>query len=218
MLSPHHALWFDSGALSLSGPVISAKAGAHGPARLETRGTMGPGFRRDDEPGKPCGVLVPVEHLVNGASITRCEAVERIDYFHIELDSHDVILADGAAAETFVDCDSRQMFHNAAEFAELYPGENPPRWALCAPRLEEAEGIAALRQRLAKRAGIASAPGFEAATHARIAEAAAALQRRAQSPEALDGAIGLLLREAAKLIARKATLPAADPAPRRLSV
>ena len=74
-------------------------------------------------------MLVPVEHVVNGVSIVQCEAVERVASFHVELDSHDVIVAEGAAAETFVDCDSRLMFHNAVEFAVFYPGEDAPRWA-----------------------------------------------------------------------------------------
>ena len=29
------------------------------------------------------------------------------------------------------------MFHNAVEFAVLYPGEDAPRWAFCAPRLND---------------------------------------------------------------------------------
>jgi hypothetical protein len=87
--------------------------------------------------GPADGELVPVEHLVNGVSIVQCEAVERVAYFHVELDSHNVIVAEGAAAETFVDCDSRRMFHNAVEFAILYPGEDSPRWAFCAPRLDD---------------------------------------------------------------------------------
>jgi hypothetical protein len=45
--------------------------------------------------GPADGVLVPVEHLVNGASIVQCEAVERVAYFHVKLDSHDVIVTDG---------------------------------------------------------------------------------------------------------------------------
>jgi hypothetical protein len=61
--------------------------------------------------GPADGGLVPVEHLVNGVSIVQFEAVERVAYFHVELDSHNVIVAEGAAAETFVDCDSRRMFH-----------------------------------------------------------------------------------------------------------
>jgi hypothetical protein len=29
------------------------------------------------------------------------------------------------------------MFHNAVEFAVLYPGEEAPRWVFCAPRLDD---------------------------------------------------------------------------------
>jgi hypothetical protein len=106
--------------------------------------------------GPADGELVPVEHLVNGVSIVQCEAVERVAYFHVELDSHNVIVAEGAAAETFVDCDSRRMFHNAVEFAILYPGEDAPRWAFCAPRLDDDPKVEAVWRRLAPRAGINS--------------------------------------------------------------
>ena len=40
------------------------------------------------------GVLVPACALVNGTSIIQVPAMDRVEYFHIELDSHDVILAD----------------------------------------------------------------------------------------------------------------------------
>jgi hypothetical protein len=102
---------------------------------------------------------VPVEHLVNGVSIVQCEAVERVAYFHVELDSHDVVVAEGAAAETFVDCDSRRMFHNAVQFAVHYPGEDAPRWALCAPRPNDDAKVEAVWRRLALRAGITVATG-----------------------------------------------------------
>jgi Hint domain len=92
-------------------------------------------------------------------NIVQCRAVAQVECFHIELDSHDVILAEGAAAETFVDCDSRQMFQNVAEFARLYPGEEPRRWAFRAPRVEDGEVLAALWARLAARAGLDLAPG-----------------------------------------------------------
>jgi hypothetical protein len=42
------------------------------------------------------GVLIEAIDLVNGVSITQVDRVERIDYFHIELETHDVILAEGA--------------------------------------------------------------------------------------------------------------------------
>ena len=67
------------------------------------------------------GVLVEAKDLVNDVSIVQAEQVDDVEYFHIELDTHDVILAEGALSETFVDDDSRAMFHNAHEYAALYP-------------------------------------------------------------------------------------------------
>ncbi len=82
------------------------------------------------------GVLAQAKHLLNGATIEHAGNVERVEYFHIELESHDIVFADGAPAETFVDCDNRFMFHNGAEYALLYPDDGRPSWEFCAPRLE----------------------------------------------------------------------------------
>ncbi len=66
------------------------------------------------------GVLIPAAALVNGVSISR-EAAADITYLHLELDRHELIAAEGCAAESFVDHAGRQMFHNAAEYHTLYP-------------------------------------------------------------------------------------------------
>jgi hypothetical protein len=81
------------------------------------------------------GVLVPARQLLNGATITQAETVERVEYFHIELDDHDVIFAEGAPAETYVDCDNRLMFANGGEYARLDPDDERESWRFCLPRL-----------------------------------------------------------------------------------
>jgi hypothetical protein len=63
-----------------------------------------------------------------------------------------VIFAEGAAAETFVDCGSRGIFHNASEFAQRYPDDGAPRWTFCAPVVERGRKLAAIQRKLARRA------------------------------------------------------------------
>ena len=100
------------------------------------------------------GLLIPAETLVNGASITRCEARCSVEYFHVELDSHDVLLAEGCPAESFADIGTRTLFQNAGEFHALYPdahGTIPP----FTPLTEHGEAFDAVRRRLDARAGLA---------------------------------------------------------------
>ena len=67
------------------------------------------------------GMLVPAENLVNGTTVTKIVRVESLEYFHIELDSHDVLIAEGAESESYVEDNNRDMFHNAGEYRETYP-------------------------------------------------------------------------------------------------
>jgi hypothetical protein len=86
-------------------------------------------------PGQPCrdlflspdhavavdGVLIPVRLLVNGASIRREIGTRHVHYFHIELDRHDLLLADGLAAESYLDTGNRDLFENADVPLTLHP-------------------------------------------------------------------------------------------------
>jgi len=101
------------------------------------------------------GVLIEARDLVNGISIVQAERVEKVEYFHIELDSHDVIIAEGALSESYLDDDNRLLFHNAREYEALYLDEAPAaRAQYCAPRLQEGYEVETARQRIALRAGL----------------------------------------------------------------
>jgi len=61
--------------------------------------------------------MVPVRHLVNGASIAEAPCGE-VEYFHVELEAHGVLLAEGLPAESFLDTGNRFAFAaNAARRA-----------------------------------------------------------------------------------------------------
>jgi hypothetical protein len=105
------------------------------------------------------GVLIPAACLTNGTTIVQVQSVTEVEYFHLELDSHDVIIAEGAASESYVDDDNRGMFHNAGEYAALYPGAVRRSAAYCAPRVEDGEVLEAVRRRLAGQPAQAAAAG-----------------------------------------------------------
>ena len=98
------------------------------------------------------GALVPARELVNGVSVVMTKGIDAICYFHIELAAHDVIYAEGAAAETYIDCDNREMFQNAFEAAELYPDVATQKWKFCASVVEAGEELTAIQRRLWARA------------------------------------------------------------------
>jgi glycosyltransferase involved in cell wall biosynthesis len=106
------------------------------------------------------GMLVPAERLLNGNTILQEHGIDRVEYLHVELDTHDVLLAEGAPSESFVDDGSRGMFQNAGEYHLLYPGAAPvPGAVFCAPRLESGEMLERLRWSLAALAEPSTPPG-----------------------------------------------------------
>ena len=99
------------------------------------------------------GVLVQAGALVNGMTIVRQTAMpERFTYYHVELDDHALILAEGVAAETFVDNVTRRRFDNFAEYAALYGDTAAAIAELDVPRVKSARQLPrAVRDRIAAR-------------------------------------------------------------------
>ena len=100
------------------------------------------------------GVLIEAKDLVNGVSIVQLEGANEVEYFHIELEIHDVLIAEGALSESFIDDDSRFLFHNAQEYRLLYPEAAVGHPQYCAPRLSDGFEVEAIRRRIALRAGL----------------------------------------------------------------
>ncbi len=66
-------------------------------------------------------ILIQAGALVNGTSVTRHQSTEEtFMYYHIELSSHALILAEGLAAETFIDNVDRALFDNWGEHQALF--------------------------------------------------------------------------------------------------
>ena len=54
-------------------------------------------------------VFIPIGHLVNGATIAEVE-VDTIIYWHVELDSHDILVANNLPAESYLAMANRGAF------------------------------------------------------------------------------------------------------------
>ena len=71
------------------------------------------------------GVLIQAGAMVNGTSILREHDVpETFTYYHVELASHELLLAEGVPSESFVDNVERMHFSNWAEHEAL--GDTAP--------------------------------------------------------------------------------------------
>jgi len=76
--------------------------------------------------------LVPARMLVNGASILIDRTLPAYDFFHVELDQHAILLAEGLATESYLDTGNRFLFADASPDAAR-PADAPPVLALAAP-------------------------------------------------------------------------------------
>jgi microcystin-dependent protein len=107
------------------------------------------------------GRLVPVRHLINGASIVQ-ERRARVTYWHVELDRHDVILAEGMPCESYLDTGNRAAFANSGPAMDLHPDFARRLWRQrgCAPIVTNAAdpALRRLHTRLLARAASGRGP------------------------------------------------------------
>jgi hypothetical protein len=144
------------GVAPADGPPVCIKAGALG-NRLPARDLyVSPGHSMlvDD-------TLVLARNLVNGITITQRPYSGAVQYVQIELKRHDCVIAEGTWSETYADGPGlRAQFHNAAEFAALYPDyQTPAAISLCAPRPLQGAALDRALRTVVARAALGTVPG-----------------------------------------------------------
>ena len=72
-------------------------------------------------------VLIPVRYLINGSSVAQVP-MDRVTYHHVELAVHDVLLAEGMPAESFLDMRDGSNYANRPGPIRLYPDFSARMW------------------------------------------------------------------------------------------
>jgi len=104
------------------------------------------------------GVLICAKQLVNGTTIRRERDWTAVDYYHVELDQHAILLAEGLPAESYLDTGNKGFFANSGQPMVLHPDLTdetayPTREAdSCAPFVTDEASVRPVWERLAKRA------------------------------------------------------------------
>ena len=94
-------------------------------------------------------VLIPAGSLVNGSTIQQVE-VDEITYWHVELDSHEIILAEGLPAESYLEMGNRSFF-GAGDVVALHgnpDGHVPTHADFCRPFVDGGPLLEAVKARL----------------------------------------------------------------------
>jgi hypothetical protein len=104
------------------------------------------------------GKLICARQLMNGATIHRELDWPAVDYYHVELDQHAILLAEGLPAESYIDTGNKGFFANSDAPLVLHPDltnetDYPTREAgSCAPFVSDEASVQPVWQRLADRA------------------------------------------------------------------
>lgn len=130
---------------------LRVRAGAFGPGRPHSDLLLSP-----DHAVHVNGALIPIRYLENGSTVVRAP-VEEITYYHVELEDHDLLVAEGLAAESYLDTGNRADFSGTArDAAQAGQDERKARqiWASrsCLPLHVVGPTVAEARAMLARRA------------------------------------------------------------------
>jgi hypothetical protein len=118
-------------------------------------GAFGPGepaqdlFLSPDHAVFVDGALIPVRYLINGATVVQQPAAQ-VEYWHVELPRHGVLLAEGLACESYLDTGNRTAFANGGPAMQMHPDFARKIWDAegCAPLVLQGPCLTAARQRL----------------------------------------------------------------------
>jgi autotransporter passenger strand-loop-strand repeat protein len=97
------------------------------------------------------GLLFEAQALVNGTTIFRETTTRFVTYHHVELEAHDIILAEGLPAESYLDTGNRNAFEGEASLALFPDFDKPADAATCVTLVRAGEALAAVRARLGRR-------------------------------------------------------------------
>jgi hypothetical protein len=100
--------------------------------------------------------LIPIRLLINNATIRR-DNRRSVHYFHVELERHTTLLADGLEVETYLDTGNRGIFENAPTPLILHPlltGQSARNALSCLPLETRAAEVKPIWWRLARRAAL----------------------------------------------------------------
>ncbi|RZS77277.1 Hint domain-containing protein [Phyllobacterium myrsinacearum] len=128
----------------------------HVPVRIRP-GALDPGSPNRDLYVSPdhclfhSGSLIPAKLLINGRSITQEPTLEPFTYYHIELESHDVLIAEGAYVESYLDLGNRAMFLEPGTLMFCSPA-GPKQVAACYPPIYSGPILDTVRKTLEHRA------------------------------------------------------------------
>ena len=110
------------------------------------------------------GKLVCARQLINGTTIRQETGWTAVDYYHVQLEDHAILLAEGLTAESYLETGNIGFFSNSGEPMVLHPNltdetDYPTREAgSCAPFVWDEASVRPVWQRLAERAATIGRP------------------------------------------------------------